>query len=98
MAMADFKAKKTRSCPTLNQPSNMMYVCSSTTNLANRIKQHIGDGYEQTYALNLKHWFKGDYKITVKTYNVPREVLQIVEDDLAVSLKPAFGKSGPNNK
>jgi len=63
-----------------------------------RIKQHRGDGYEGTYALHLKHWFKFQYKITVKQYSVSKEVLQIIEDDLSDRLKPAFGKKGGNNK
>ncbi len=40
----------------------------------------------------------GDYKITIMQYDVPREVLQIIEDGLSDKLKPAFGKQGGNNK
>lgn len=97
----DFKAykdTKKRACCKLNEPSQVMYVGSSTTGIKNRIKQHLGDGYAKTYALHLKHWFKGKYKIIVKVYNEPLSVLQIIEDDLSHSLKPAFGKKGGNNK
>ena len=75
-----------------------MYVGSSTTGIRKRIEQHLGDGNKNTYALHLKYWFKGDWKITVREYNVSKDVLQIIEDDLSDKLKPAFGKQGGNNK
>ena len=93
-----YKNKKERSCPKLNAPSNILYVGSSTTGLYNRIKQHMGDGHKGTYALHLKQWFDGDYKITIKQYDKSREVIQIIEDELSYQLKPAFGKQGGNNK
>lgn len=94
----NYKEKGTRKCPKQNSPSSILYVGSSTTGLKNRIKQHIGNGPAGTYALNLKYWFKGKYKITVKIYHEPIEVLQIIEDDIADRLSPAFGKRGSNNK
>lgn len=75
-----------------------MYVGSSTTGVKKRIQQHMGDGHAGTYALHLKHWFKANYRITIKQYSETKEVLQIIEDDLSESLKPAFGKQGGNNK
>eukprot|EP01022_Parablepharisma_sp_SALTPOND_P011429 TRINITY_DN14770_c0_g1_i1.p5 TRINITY_DN14770_c0_g1~~TRINITY_DN14770_c0_g1_i1.p5 ORF type:complete len:159 (-),score=10.47 TRINITY_DN14770_c0_g1_i1:345-821(-) len=93
-----YRNKKERSCSKLNAPSNTMYVGSSTTGIRKRIEQHIGDGHKSTYALHLKHWFKGKYKITIKQYNVTRDILQIIEDDLSDQLSPAFGKQGSNNK
>jgi hypothetical protein len=48
--------------------------------------------------LHLSHWFTGKYKITVKTFDEPAEVLQIIEDTLAHDLKPVFGKTGGNNR
>jgi len=48
--------------------------------------------------LRLNEWFNGDYKIDVKVYDVSRAVLQLIEDNLAHNLKPAFGKRGSNNK
>ena len=99
---ARYKKKKERSCPKDNKaPSSIMYVGSSTTNIRTRIKQHQGYGDNtKTYALHLKHWFKGDYKITVQEYSddLDKEVLQIIEDNLSYNLKPAFGKKGGNNK
>ena len=93
-----YKKKKERSCPKLNSPSKIMYVGSSSTGVRKRIQEHQGDGHVETYALQLKHWFKGNYKITIKQYDEPKEVLQIIEDDLSDKLQPAFGKRGGNNK
>jgi hypothetical protein len=93
-----YKNKKERACAKLNAPSNIMYVGSSTTGLSKRLSQHIGDGPAKTYALHLKHWFSGNYEITVREYDVTLEVLQIIEDALSDQLKPAFGKKGGNNK
>lgn len=89
---------ESRACPKENHPSPVLYVGSSTTGVKNRINQHLGDCPNKTYALRLKNWFKGKYKITVLVYDEPIEVLQIIEDALAFELKPAFGKKGGNNK
>lgn len=96
--LSAFKKTKERSCPALNSPSLVMYVGSSTTGVYKRIKQHMGDGPKGTYALHLKHWFDGEYTITIKEYDKSREVIQIIEDDLSNQLNPAFGKQGSNNK
>ena len=93
-----YKAKKKRACPKINTPSSILYVGSTTTGLKKRIIQHMGDGPKGTYALHLKHWFKGQYKVTIKEYDVTKSVLQIIEDALSADLCPAFGKSGANNK
>lgn len=93
-----YKECKDRACAKLNSPSQVMYVGSSTTGVKKRIEQHIGQGNKGTYALHLSHWFKGEYKITVREYNVEKDVLQIIEDDISDGLKPAFGKQGGNNK
>ncbi|ETQ97858.1 hypothetical protein P673_1438 [Acinetobacter baumannii UH6507] len=42
--------------------------------------------------LRLNNWFTGQYQIHVKEYDVSRELLQLIEDDLACELQPAFGK------
>lgn len=98
LAFSRYKDKKERKCARLNAPSVTMYVGSSTTDVRKRIEEHLGQGYDGTYALHLKHWFCGSYKITVKEYDEPKDVLQIIEDDLSDKLKPAFGKPGSNNK
>lgn len=97
-ALAAYKGSNDRSCPRINQASTVMYVGSSRTNVKKRISQHVGYGPKSTHALHLSHWFNGDYKITVTSYDVTDEVLQILEDDLADQLKPAFGKRGGNNR
>jgi len=94
----DYKYKKERSCAKLNSPSAVMYVGSSTTGIKKRIEQHLGYGHKSTYSLHLNHWFKGEFKIIIKQYNVSKEILQIIEDDLSDRLKPAFGKKGGHNK
>jgi hypothetical protein len=93
-----FRQSTPRACAKLNSPSPVMYVGSSTTNPSKRISDHLGEGHEKTSALHLKHWFTGVHKITVKVYDVPTEVLQIIEDDLSDALRPAFGKLGGNNR
>ena len=94
---SSYKKLKERSCSKLNKVSSVMYVGSSTTGLGKRISEHLGEGHKGTYALNLKYWFDGTYKITIKEYDVSREVLQIIEGDIWHKLKPAFGKFGSNN-
>jgi len=98
--LKEYKNTKERKCPKLNYASSILYVGSSTTGLKKRIKEHIGDGSKSTYSLQLKHWFEGSYKITIKEYDdkISREVIQIIEDNLSHQLKPAFGKQGSNNR
>ncbi len=96
--LLSYKKTRERSCPAMNAPSKIMYVGSSTTGVGKRLKQHIGEGHKGTYALHLSHWFDGKYVITVKQYNIAREVLQIIEDNISDKLSPAFGKQGGNNK
>ena len=98
---SEYKEKRERLCPKDNKaPSPIMYVGSSATNVRKRIEQHKGGGNSKTYALHLKWWFKGEYKITIKEYpdDLDKRVLQIIEDNLSYNLKPAFGKKGGNNK
>lgn len=96
--LVEFKKKKIKACPALNSPSQTMYVGSSTTGLEKRIKQHLGNGADKTYALHLSSWFKGKYTLLVKEYDCPREIIQLIEDNISDQLKPAFGKKGGNNK
>lgn len=96
--LSNYKKAKQRACPKLNAPSPVMYVGSFTTGIKKRIEQHIGNGPKNTYALHLSHWFNGKYEITIKVYDEPVEVIQIIEDSLSYDLSPAFGKRGGNNK
>jgi len=94
-----YRNKSDRACAKLNAPSNTLYVGSSTTGVKNRIRQHLGDGHRRTSALHLQKWCEGNYQIRVLVYpSIKQQVLQIVEDSMSHELKPAFGKSGPNNK
>ena len=93
-----YKALNQRRCPRLNKASPILYIGSSTTGLKKRINEHLGNGSKSTYSLQLKHWFKGKYRIKIKIYDEPIEILQIIEDNLSYQLKPAFGKQGGNNK
>ncbi|MEM8649892.1 MAG: hypothetical protein AAGF54_05120 [Pseudomonadota bacterium] len=95
----EFKAKKLRPCPEENHAGPILYVGSSVGSLEGRLKQHIGrNNNRSTSALNLSHWFKGEFRIIAKTYDVSPDVLQIIEDSLHFHLKPAFGKKGGNSK
>ena len=86
-----------RACAALNEPSEVLYVGSSTTKIKARIKEHMGDGSKGTYALQLRHWFRGKLTITIRDYDrLDARVIQLLEDDLSHLLKPAFGKRGGN--
>ena len=77
--------------------TNIMYVGVSAT-LLTRIKQHtISDTTPS--ALRLYGWFpKGHtYKITVLVYE-DSDTAEFVESVIWHALRPAFGKSGGNNK
>ncbi|GAA5632711.1 hypothetical protein Acal02_03367 [Acinetobacter calcoaceticus] len=95
-----FKNNKEIACPKLNpHASEILYVGSSSKNIINRLKQHILGTHSKTYALRLINWFEGDYEIEIRTYHqVSSNVLQLIEDNLAHNLHPAFGKIGGNNK
>lgn len=93
-----YKEKKERACPKANQPNEVMYVGSTTTGMMKRLKQHLGYGPKQTYALHLNQWYHGKYLIKVLEYEVAIEVLQLIEDSIAFTLNPAFGKRGGNNR
>ncbi|ENX33340.1 hypothetical protein F889_03283 [Acinetobacter colistiniresistens] len=94
-----FKSNKEVACPKLNRDaSEVLYVGSSSKNVINRLKQHILGTHSKTYALRLANWFEGEYEIEIRTYDVSSNVLQLIEDNLAHNLHPAFGKVGGNNK
>ncbi len=99
-AFAKYKKTKARKCPKLNNaPSKTLYVGSSTTDVRKRLEQHMGEGHKATYALQLKHWNgQRKVKISIQEYDVPRDVLQIIEDAISFDLSPAFGKTGSNGR
>lgn len=81
-----------------NHPSQILYVGSCTTKLKNRLEQHTLKCNQHTHALRLYEWFTGNYEIEIQLYDVSKSFLQLIEDNLAYNLKPAFGKRGNNNK
>ncbi|EHU1441371.1 hypothetical protein A1Z85_RS11235 [Acinetobacter baumannii] len=93
------KGEKGMRCAQPNGPSEILYIGSSTTGVRRRLREHTTKlGSLKTSALRLNNWFKGQYQIHIKEYDVSRDVLQLIEDNLAFELKPAFGKRGPNGK
>ena len=98
--LLDFKASKQRACPKIhNHLSDTLYVGSSTTGIASRLKGHLGFGHPSTYALHLKFWFSDD--ISIEVYDLgktDKKVVQLVEDAISFYLNPMFGKRGGNNK
>lgn len=97
-SFVDYKKGTYVALPAINKPNSVLYVGSSTTNLKNRILQHLTSKNLDTYALHLSEWFQGQVSVTIKEYDVSREVLQLLEDQLAEELQPAFGKRGTNNR
>ncbi len=93
------KGENRMRCAKPNSPSEILYVGSSINDLINRLREHTTKVSSlKTYALRLNNWFKGEYQIHIKEYDVSRDILQLIEDNLAYELKPAFGKRGPNGK
>ena len=46
----------------------------------------------------MSQWFDGDYEVRILEYEVPIEILQLIEDAISYDLNPAFGKKLGNNK
>ncbi|MFH2046716.1 MAG: hypothetical protein ABIK92_16410 [Pseudomonadota bacterium] len=87
-----------RAYPRINSPSRYLYVGSSRE-IAKRIKEHLGFGYEKTYAMNLAFWCNDlnlDMDIFCMRYNptATKEVIQAFEDGLWDHLKPLLGRQG----
>lgn len=74
--------------------SKALYVGSVKSNIASRIKQHLGNGYHGTYAMHLKHWASPDIKL--RFYYIQLDDSKItyeVEAALTKMLKPLLGKA-----
>ena len=87
-----------RAYPRINSPSRYLYVGSSRE-IAKRIKEHLGFGYQNTYAMNLAFWCKGldlDISILLMRFNfaIKKEVVQAFEDGLWDHLKSLLGRQG----
>ncbi len=91
---------KHRKCPKVNKKSSQfLYVGSSRRNILGRIKQHLGQCPDATYALKLFDWFTGHAHLYGREYSgISPTALQILEDSISEKLKPMFGKQGGNGK
>ena len=85
--------------------SRYLYVGSSffskgrRDTLSTRLKQHLGFGNRNTYALHLRQWARdlpGSVKITALQYpgTVKREAILAIENCLADKCKPLLGRRG----
>lgn len=97
-AFVEFKKKKIKACSKVNSPSDVLYVGSSATGLRKRLRQHLVNCPDKTYSLHMSQWFDGDYEVRILEYEVPIEILQLIEDAISYDLNPAFGKKFGNNK
>lgn len=74
--------------------SKALYVGSVKSNIASRIKQHLGNGYHGTYAMHLKHWALPGLRL--RFYYIQLDDSHItyeVEAALTKMLKPLLGKA-----
>ncbi|MFT4954590.1 MAG: hypothetical protein ACI8U3_000961 [Brevundimonas sp.] len=84
--------------PRLNkvEPSRVLYVGSSLT-LRSRIKEHLGYGADQTFALRLNRWapaFELDLLVASYDPSSPDEAVLFLEDTLWRRVTPMFGRPG----
>lgn len=73
--------------------SNILYVGSVEKNIHSRTRQHLGFGHPHTFALQLKHWAKHDWKF--KFYYIEinnKQVLTDIEAQISKELNPLIGK------
>jgi hypothetical protein len=93
------KSKKgARAYARLNKESEWLYVGSSKI-IYQRLKEHLGFGSKQTYALHLMHWARSlDLEIKFECAKYPpgtsKIALQALEDTLWEELLPMFGRQG----
>ncbi|MDQ8923106.1 hypothetical protein RFH61_14350 [Acinetobacter baumannii] len=93
------KASEGLCCAKLNSPSKVLYVGSCIGLLRTRLNNHLFAASRSTYALRLNEWFDDrKYQIDIEVFEVKKEILQLIEENRAYELQPAFGKRGPNNK
>jgi len=98
------KAKSTkkngRAYPRLNnESSRCFYVGSCSTDMQQRLKQHLGYGAKDTYALQLAHWANSyplelEFRCAKYRSGLASEVYQALEDTLWIELSPMFGRKG----
>lgn len=100
-AFSEAKKQKVgqRAYPRLNPESRCLYVGSSR-NFVQRLKEHLGYGYKQTYAMQMVYWATSlelDVELCCMRLhsNISSAVLQAFEDGIWESLKPMLGRRGP---
>jgi hypothetical protein len=75
-----------------------MYVGSCKAKPNERMRDHLCNPANTTYALHLKEWWTGDEKFNLDVFvfgeTLPPEDLQIIEDLIWGTCKPLFGKKG----
>jgi len=97
-AFTKARARKARAYPRLNSPGTCLYVGSSRS-LSKRLRDHLGYGARSTYALQLAHWATPlalhlDFVCAKYAEDIPREVMQALEDTLWQVRRPMFGRRG----
>lgn len=78
------------------EPSRVLYVGGSAT-LCSRIREHLGYGSEQTYALRLGRWVPAceiDLLVAAYDRDASDELVLLLEDTLWRHLMPMFGRPG----
>ncbi|GHT48500.1 hypothetical protein FACS1894102_1700 [Spirochaetia bacterium] len=101
------KNKKRRCMPQINeehwnvqnQDIHYLYVGSCKSNSKGRMKDHLCNLANTTYALHLKEWWTGDEEFNIDVFVFgntlsDRGNLQLIEDIIWQDRKPLFGKKG----
>lgn len=86
-------------CRKNEEPSRCLYVGSSRS-FGSRLKQHLGYGPKDTYALNIRYWavdFENE-KLEVSYASYSKDIspatVQTLEDALWERQQPMFGRKG----
>jgi hypothetical protein len=84
--------------------NKILYVGKSLGLFSERLKQHLGEGSEKTYALHLNKWNDNlDLKVKLKLYftsfggiikDDQNDLLELLESSLHHKLKPILGRTG----
>lgn len=73
--------------------SNVLYVGSVEKNIHSRTRQHLGFGHPHTFALQLRHWAKNDWKFKFYYIEVTnKQILTDIEAQISKELNPLVGK------
>lgn len=84
----------------LNKSISPCLYVGSSSDIAKRLKEHIGQGVKQTYALHICHWATDFPQVEIEfdfaqyEKNTNQELLQTLEDVLWEKQNPMFGRQG----